>query len=174
MKIIFFGTSEYCLPVLESLHKNFNLELVVTRSDKLVGRKKVLTPSATKLWAIEHKIPISTLKTLSEIESDFGIVADFGQMIPEAVFNKPKFGTFNIHFSKLPDLRGPAPVQFTLLRGDKEAWVTIFEIEDKLDTGPVLWQQSFPINPSATTQTLYTDLFQKVAKTLPDQVSQIG
>lgn len=167
MKTIFFGTSNYCLPVLESLQSNFDLRLVVTRVDKPVGRKKVLTPSATKAWAIEHKIPTTTISDLPDEDYDLGIVADFGQIIKEEVFSKPKLGTWNIHFSELPDLRGASPVQHTLRRGDKVAWITIFKLEKTLDTGPILFQKSFRIDPNDTTGSLYTRLFKEAAKILP-------
>lgn len=166
MKVIFFGTSKYCLPVLETLKASFDLKMIVTREDKPVGRKKVLTPSATKLWAIEHKIPV-TSDYIQIPDCDLAIVADYGKIIPEEIFTKPKLGTFNIHFSKLPDLRGASPVQYTLLRGDTDAWITVFKIEKTLDTGPILWQHSFPINPDDTTQTLYIRLFKEAAKILP-------
>src|SRR3989344_5076200 len=143
MTVIFFGTSNYCLPVLDALKQNFDLKMVVTRPDKPVGRKKILTPSATKLWAQKNNIPVATsLTNLEMTDLDLGIVADFGSIIPGEIFNKPKLGTFNIHFSKLPDLRGASPIQSTLLRGDTTAWVTIFKLEATLDTGPFLWQKS--------------------------------
>lgn len=159
MKVAFFGTSKYCLPVLEALKKN--LVLVITREDKPVGRKQILTPSATKTWAIQNNIPVAAKLNTS---CDLGIVADFGRIIPESEFNLPKLGTFNIHFSKLPDLRGATPVQQTILRGDTTSWITIFKIEETLDTGPILDQREFPIPPDDTTESLYTRLFQEVSK----------
>ncbi len=162
MKIVFFGSSQYCLPVLEALKKD--LVLVVTREDKPTGRKQILTPSATKVWAKENDVPCGTSLN---IDCDLGIVADFGRIIPEDEFNIPRLKTFNIHFSKLPDLRGASPVQASLLRGDITAWVTIFQIERTLDTGPILDQREFPILPDDTSQSLYTRLFQEVAKYLP-------
>lgn len=186
MRIIFFGTSDYCLPVLESLHKNFDLKLVVTRPDRPVGRKGILTPSATKVWAKENKIPVAMPETLkkdtedriklakllNDIKPDVAVVSDYGLIIPEKIFTLPKFGTVNIHFSKLPDLRGPSPVQFALLRGDKEAWITIFKLENppeleiKMDSGPIIFQQPYPILSNDTTETLYRRLFIEVAKEL--------
>lgn len=166
MKIVFLGSSEYCLPVLEALKKD--LVLVVTRPDKPVGRKQILTPSPTKLWASKNKIPVeTTIQQYNNLTIDLGIVADFGKIISEEEFNKPKLGTFNIHFSKLPDLRGASPVQSTILRGDTIAWITIFKIEKTLDTGPILDQREFPIFPNDTSQTLYTRFFEEVAKYLP-------
>lgn len=177
MKSVFFGSSDYCLPILETLKKD--LVLVVTRPDKPEGRKQAITPSPVNLWAKKNNIPVITPATLKKdtqdrlttednlikYAPDYGIVADYGLIIPERVFSLPKQGTFNIHFSRLPDLRGPSPVQFTLLQGGLEAWVTIFRLENppelgvKMDAGPILSQTSFPILPNDTTESLYTRLF---------------
>ncbi len=168
LKVVFFGTSEYCLPVLEVLKKD--LILVVTREDKPVGRKQILTPSATKTWALKNNLPTST--TL-DIDCDLAIVSDYGSIIKHEIYERPKFGTFNIHFSKLPELRGPSPVQATLLRGDANAWVTIYklvfnpELAIKMDSGPILWQKTYPIFRDDTTETLYARLFREVAKEIP-------
>ncbi len=194
MKLVFFGTSDYCLPVLEALHNNFNLKLIVTRPDKPEGRKHILTPSATKLWTQQHNIPVATPSTLkkdtpdrsslsnylSTLHPDLAVVSDYGLIIPQSVFDLPPLGTINIHFSKLPDLRGPSPVQSTLLRGDTTAWITIFklanipELEIKMDSGPILWQKDYPIYPNDTTESLYTRLFQETARELPKVISDFA
>lgn len=185
MKTIFFGSSNYCLPILEAL-KN-DLILVVTRPDKPVGRKQVITASPVALWAKSNNFTVITPetlkkdssgrllteKTLQDLNPDLAIVADYGLIIPEAIFNIPKHGTFNIHFSHLPELRGPSPVQATLLRGDDTAWITIFKLENppeleiKMDSGPILFQKSYPILREDTAQTLYTRLFEEAGKALP-------
>ena len=165
MRVVFFGSSEYSQPILESLRQNFDLILVVTRPDKPIGRKQIMTPSPVKVWAEKNRIPVA--EKLNDVKCDLAIVADFGRIIPPEEFNLPKLGTFNIHFSKLPDLRGASPVQQTLLRGDTTAWITIIRIEKTLDTGPILDQRSFPIYPNDTAQTLYTRLFAEAAKYLP-------
>lgn len=180
MKTVFFGTSKYCLPVLEAIKNSplrreasFELVLVVTREDKPVGRKQILTPSATKVWAQKNNIPVDVILAESRIPYDLAIVADYGKIIKHEVYEKPKLGTFNIHFSKLPEFRGPSPVQSTLLRGDKTAWITIYklkyypELEIKMDSGPILWQKEYPVNPDDTTESLYTRLFEEVAKEIP-------
>ncbi|MBI4099741.1 hypothetical protein HY440_01915 [Candidatus Microgenomates bacterium] len=164
MDVVFLGSSNYCLPVLDTLKANFNLVQVITREDKPVGRKKILTPSATKAWAKLNDIPVATDLT---VDCDLAIVADYGKIITPDVFNRPRFGTWNLHFSKLPDLRGASPVQACLLRGDTTVWVTIFKIEEKLDTGPILWQKEYPLLPDDTAGTVYTRLFEKIAKELP-------
>lgn len=172
MKVVFFGTSQYCLPVLEALKPQ--LKLVITREDKPVGRKQILTPSATKIWAQKNNIPVDVILAESRISDiDLAIIADYGKIIKHEIYEMPKLGTFNIHFSKLPDLRGPSPVQTTLLRGDKTAWITIYklkfypELKIKMDSGPILWQKEYPILPDDTTESLYTRLFLEVAKEIP-------
>ncbi len=191
MTVVFFGSSDYCLPVLEALHKNFYLALVVTRPDKPVGRKQILTPSAVKLWAQKEDVNFvspttlkkdtsdraATTKVLTDLAPDLAVVSDYGLIIPEGIFKIPKLETLNIHFSRLPELRGPSPVQTTLLEGRKAAWITIFKLENppeleiKMDSGPIFFQKSYPIDPTDTTQTLYTRLFQEVARELPQVVS---
>ncbi len=188
MKTVFFGTSKYCLPILESLHAHFSLELIITQPDKPFGRKKILAPSPVKQWALEHNISIATPATLKKASHDHAnlvnlllrnppdlvVVADYGLIIPEDLISVPKMGMFNIHFSKLPDLRGASPVQFTLLRGDNTAWVTVFKLEKALDTGPIFWQKEYPVEPEDTTETLYIRLFQEVARELPLLISKYG
>ncbi|MCL4390071.1 methionyl-tRNA formyltransferase [Patescibacteria group bacterium] len=164
MTVIFFGSSDYCLPVLEALKNYFDLELVVTREDKPVGRKQIVTASPTKTWAIKNNIRAGEEL---DIDCDLAIVADYGKIIPEEIFTRPRLGTFNIHFSRLPDLRGASPVQATLLRGDTTAWIKIPTWNKTLDTGPILWQKEYPIAPDDTAGTLYTRLFQEVARELP-------
>lgn len=180
MKTVFFGSSDYCLPILEALKKT--LQLVVTRPGKPVGRKRIVTPSPVYLWATKNNIRAitpSTLKKdspdrllvesiLKQVNPDIAVVADYGLILPEAIFNLPTHGTFNVHFSRLPELRGPSPVQFTLLQGQMRAWTTIFKLENppelaiKMDTGPILYQNSSPIFLDDTTSSLYTRLFNDV------------
>ncbi len=187
MKIVFFGTSDYVLPVLETLLKNFDLRLVVTRPDKPVGRKQILTPSAVKTWAQKNNLAFATPATMKketldranlldifkDIQPDLSVVADYGLIIPEEIFNFPKLGTLNIHFSLLPDLRGPSPIQTALLRGNKITGITVFKLESpkelkiKMDAGPIVWQKEYPISENDTAETLYSRLFQEAAKELP-------
>jgi methionyl-tRNA formyltransferase len=173
--VIFFGSSNYCLPLLETLKPR--LKLVITKPDQPIGRKQTLTPSAVKVWAQKNAVPVATPAAREELTTilrnivvDLGIVADFGMIIPKEAFFLPKLGIFNIHFSKLPEFRGPSPVQFTLWRGDKIAWITIFKLKHypdlkiKMDSGPILWQKSCSINSDDTTSSLYTRLFEEIAK----------
>lgn len=178
MQVVFFGSSSYCLPVLESLKINFNLAAVVTKPDRPVGRKQVLFPSAVKEFALNNKTAYFTppdksglaaiKQNLLERKPDFFVVADYGMIIPADIFNLPKYRTVNIHFSKLPDLRGASPVQYTILRGDASAWISYMLMAEKMDTGDILGQTEYPLLGNETTGELYPKLFERAASQLPE------
>ncbi|MBI4991224.1 methionyl-tRNA formyltransferase, partial [Candidatus Gottesmanbacteria bacterium] len=187
MKIIFFGSSEYCLPILDSLLKNFQLLTVVTKQ-----------ASAAQQFAKLHNIAVFTPKDkkgllelkdqISSLEPDLAIVADYGLIIPEEIFEIPQCKTLNIHFSRLPALRGPSPVQFTILTGEKSAWITVIIMAKEMDMGDIIWQKevpldsgkstNYPINKLSnqqigeTTGSLYKKLFNIIALELPDIVNK--
>lgn len=182
MRVLFFGSSDYCLPILGTLKADFTLVGIITREDKPVGRKKQITPSAPKLFGIEANIPVFTPKdkhdvlnintALKQLHPDIAVVADYGILIPAETFTLPKHQTINVHFSKLPEFRGAAPVQYTLLRGDTSAWITIQKLAEELDTGDILWQKQEQIDPEDTTGGLYRKLFTIAAKELSDVIKQ--
>lgn len=181
LKVIFYGSSNYCLPILESLRKNFNLLAVITKPDQKVGRKQILTPTESKVFALKNNIglftPANKIELMSlqaemeKLEPDIAVVADYGLIIPEEIINIPKYKTVNIHFSRLPDLRGASPVQFTILRGDKSAWITYMLMDKGLDTGDILMQTEYPVNKLSndqiTTGKLYKKLFEMASEELP-------
>lgn len=179
MRLIFFGSSNYCFPVLESLDKNFQLTTVITKPN-----------SAAQQFAISHQIKFYTpqdknellhlISQIRHIRPDLAIVADYGLIIPPEIFNIPKHKTLNIHFSRLPDLRGPSPVQYVILRGDKSAWITIIIMERGMDTGDIIWQkevklssdQAIERSSNETTESLYKKLFNIAASELPSIISK--
>lgn len=175
MKIIFFGTSNVALPVLEALHKNHTVSAVVTTPDTKLGKKQELTESPVSVLANELKIPIlkpedskspEFLSNLQKLEAEIFIVVSYGKILSESVINLPKHKTLNIHFSKLPFLRGPAPIQFTLLQGETESWTSIFILDKEVDHGPILAQKSMPVDPADTFITLSQNLAHMSAKLL--------
>lgn len=182
INVIFFGSSQYCLPVLESLHQNFNLTAIITKPDRLVGRKQIPTPTESKIFGQKHKIEILTpadktellsLKNkLEEAEPDIAVAADYGLIIPKEIIEIPKFKTINIHFSKLPDLRGASPVQYTILRGDNCAWISYMIMDEGMDTGDILCQKEVPIGGNETSEELYKKLFNIAAGGLPGVLKQ--
>jgi len=144
-KIVFFGTSNYCQPLIESLRKNFNLLQIITKSSDF------------------------QLSYLTSLSADLFVVADYGKIIAEEIFTLPKYGTINVHFSRLPKYRGPSPVQYSILNGEKNSWVTLIEMGEKVDTGKIIKQLEYKINPqNHTTGSLYSELFKKIAADLPE------
>lgn len=168
-KILFFGSSDFCLPVLNSLYKNFSLAGVITKSPKF----------ATAVFALKNNISLFTPQNtkdllnlkdkLADLNPDLAVVADYGLIIPEEIFMLPKFKTINIHFSRLPKYRGPSPVQYSVLFGEKKSYVSVIEMESTVDTGKIIKQIEYPFSPALeTTNTLYTKLFTSIAADLPE------
>lgn len=165
LKIIFWGTPEFALPVFGALIKNgYNVVAAVTNPDEPVGRKQILTPPAVKALAQKHKIPVfQPVKFDQELfkkeipEADLYIVAAFGKIIPKEILEIPKWGALNIHPSLLPRWRGPSPIQYTILHGDKEAGVTIMKMDERMDHGPIVAQRRLEIR-KWTFRELHDDL----------------
>lgn len=179
LQTAFFGSSSYVIPILEALRTSTDLRLIVTQPDKPQGRKHLLTPSPPQVWALAHNIEVlkpnylpaekdQVMQALKKHSINLAVVADYGQLIPRDIFDLPKWKTLNIHFSKLPDLRGASPVQWTILRGDKEAWITFFLIAEELDAGQILFQHCVPLDGRETTEQLYIRLFQVTSNLLPE------
>lgn len=153
MKIIFFGTPNFGAIVLEKLLKNkIEPVLVVTKPDKPVGRKKIITPPPVKILAKKYGLPFlqpdkieNTQKELEKINPDLILVAAYGKIIPKKILDIPKYGCLNVHPSLLPKHRGASPLQFTVLNGDKETGVTLILMTEKMDEGPILDQLKIKI-----------------------------
>lgn len=184
IKIAFFGTSDRSIPILETLHKNFDLFLCVTKTDVKYGRKQITKETSVKTWAKEKNInffEIGTLNTITKenlgeqiIDSDIdlGIVADFSFILPKKILDAPKNGTMNIHFSLLPNYRGASPVQFTIKNGDEKAGVTYYLMDENMDTGDILYQFEYKLSGSETSDALYEILFEKAAQKLPKVINE--
>jgi methionyl-tRNA formyltransferase len=172
MKTVFFGTSHHSAKFLELILKaNFKIDLVVSASPKPVGRKQILTDNPTTVVAQRHNLPlILSLKELPTQEGlGIGLILDYNRIIPQSIINLFPKGIINIHFSKLPQYRGPAPVQQTILDGQEKAWITYYLITAGLDEGPILAQTSLPLSGDETTAALYEALITKAA----GEISQI-
>ncbi len=168
-KIVFFGTPLIGATVLEKLiTKGFKPQAVVTRPNKPAGRKQILTPPPVKVLAEKHQIKVlqppklkdnpEFAKELAKLEPDLAIVAAYGQIIPKEILQIPKFGFLNVHPSLLPKYRGASPIQAAILDGAKITGVTIMVMDEELDHGPILAQQSLPIKDDDTTSTLSVKL----------------
>lgn len=152
MKTIFWGSSEISLPFLKLLfeHSYIKLNLVITTPDKPKDRGLKLKPSVVKVFANENKINCLTpsqinndefYNTISSFFPDLSVVVSYGKVIPTNIINLHKIGMLNIHFSLLPKYRGAAPIQWALINGERETGVTIFWINDGIDTGEIFLQE---------------------------------
>ena len=143
IKIAFFGNSEFSLIVLKELKKNGIIpELIVATPDKPQGRKMILTPTPTKVWAEENSIEYvapEKLKDESFLDKiknyNLFIVASYGKIIPNVLIDIPKYKVLNIHPSLLPKYRGPSPLQEQILNDEKHVGVSIMLIDDQVDHG---------------------------------------
>jgi len=155
MKIAFFGTPDLAVIALSKM-ESFGLvpSLVVTTPDAAVGRKQIITPTPTKLWAAERSIQVfqppnlnspSNLTPLTSQTWDFFVVFAYGKIMPKWLIDLPKYGTINAHPSLLPKLRGASPIRSTLLSDLSACGVTIIQMDDKMDHGPILLQQAVPL-----------------------------
>lgn len=154
LHIIYMGTPEFAVPALEILVENgWKIIGVITAPDKPRGRGLNLMPSPVKEAALKHGLKIlqpTNLKSaefqkeLSELKADLQIVVAF-RMLPEAVWNMPPLGTFNLHGSLLPNYRGAAPINWAIIKGEKETGVTTFFLKHEIDTGSILFQEKIKI-----------------------------
>lgn len=167
-RIIFMGTPEFSVPILEALFESeYEVVAVVTQPDRPVGRKRVLTPPPIKEAALKHQVPIyqpekisgsKELEELIALEADLLITAAYGQFLPTKLLNAPKHRAINVHASLLPKYRGGAPVHYAIIEGEKEIGVSIMYMEKKMDAGAVLAQRSIPIEEDDDVQSMFDKL----------------
>jgi methionyl-tRNA formyltransferase len=156
MRILFWGTPAYAVPTLDALHgAGYSLVGVVSQPDRRRGRGGALSPSPVKQRALELGLPVFTpervrrdgacQEQLASLGADVSVVVAYGQILPKTVLDQPPLGCWNGHGSLLPRWRGAAPIQWALLEGDPCTGVGIMAMEEGLDTGPVLLEESLPI-----------------------------
>lgn len=168
MKIVFMGTPDFAVGALKALIKaGHEITLVVTQPDKPKGRGKEMAKSAVKLCAEEYGIPTfqpdkirteESIDYLKTVPADVFVVAAFGQILTADVLNMPKYGCINIHASLLPMYRGAAPIQWVILNGEKEAGVTIMQMDEGLDTGDMLLSGKITLSEDETGDSLHDKL----------------
>ncbi len=173
MKIVFFGTPEYVLPVLTAVHRKFvtgpgksPIAAVVTQPPRPIGRKQIPSFSPIDRWAHKHKIPIYySADDLIENPPDatIGILASYGEIIRKDVINLFPQGILVIHPSLLPKYRGASPVPAAIASGETETGVSIIKMDEKMDHGPIICQAKEEILPDDTAETLRNRLFEKSA-----------
>jgi len=168
-KIVFMGTPEFAVPSLDILVKNgFNVACVVTVPDKPQGRGLKLSQSEVKKYALEHNLPIlqpeklkdeKFIKYLEELSPDIIVVVAF-RILPREVYSLAKLGAFNLHASLLPKYRGAAPINWAIINGETKTGVTTFFLDDKVDTGNIIFQEEVDINSDETAGDLHDKLMQ--------------
>ncbi len=154
LKIVFFGTPDFAVESLSRLvDGGYNIAAVVTMPDKPAGRGRQLQQSDVKRYAVEHGLPVlqpvslkdeAFIQELRSCDAQLFIVIAF-RMLPQAVWQMPPLGTFNLHASLLPRYRGAAPINWAVINGDTETGVTTFFLKHEIDTGDVIQQRSCPI-----------------------------
>ncbi|MCJ7579106.1 MAG: methionyl-tRNA formyltransferase [Candidatus Aminicenantes bacterium] len=184
MKIVFFGSPPSALEsfngILEDGHK---IELLITQPDRPSGRGHSLSLSPLKKRALEKDIPVlqpekirknpDILKQLAEVQPDLNVVVAYGQIIPTSITNLPKYNSINLHFSLLPRYRGASPMQWSLLNGDRETGITIFELNEKMDEGDILNQKKIEILPLDDAFSLESRLAHAGAQLLSETIATI-
>ena len=183
MKIVYMGTPDFAVPPLKALAESgHEIAAVVTQPDKPKGRGKALLPTPVKEEALKHDFlvyqPLKVrdpefVELLEELAPDIIIVAAFGQIIPKAILDLPKFGCINIHASLLPKYRGAAPIQQAVIDGEKESGVTIMKMGTGLDTGDMISKIVVPIMPDETGGSLFDKLAEAGAQILMDTLPSI-
>ncbi len=182
LRIVFMGTPEFSLPVLEALIENYQVVGVVTQPDKEVGRHHEIKPTPVKEVALKHKISVfqpqkikKEYQNILDLKADLIVTCAYGQMIPKEILEAPQYGCINVHASLLPKLRGGAPIHRAIINNEARTGVTIMYMVEKIDAGDILAQIDTPIYKDDNVGTLHDRLSSMGAKllieTIPDLVS---
>lgn len=166
--IVFFGTPDFSVTILKHMKKNgYQPKIIVTALDKKVGRKQQLTPPPVAKWAQEEGIkclqvknPNDIINELNQVEADIFIVASYGYILSQEILDIPKKGTLNVHTSLLPRYRGACPIESAILNGDSETGSSIMLMDSKMDHGPIIAQESIPLDAHTNRETLFEILSQ--------------
>jgi methionyl-tRNA formyltransferase len=183
-RIVFMGSPDFSLPILQSLAQRYEIAGAVTQPDRASGRGRELKAPPVKLLAKELNIPVIQPEKLRQPEAmqqlqtwhpDLIVVAAFGQILRKDVLDLPPHGCINVHASLLPRWRGAAPINAAILHGDEETGITIMKMDVGLDTGPILTQRSLRLTRDDTAGSVFEKLSQLGAdllmETLPDYLS---
>ena len=182
MRVGFMGTPDFAVPTLEALIGKHEVVGVVTQPDKRKGRGKAMAFTPVKEKALEYDIPVyqpvkvreeEFINTLRKLDPEVIVVAAFGQILPESILNMPKYGCINVHASLLPKYRGAAPIQWSIIDGEKETGVTIMYMEKGLDTGDMIEKVVIPIDAKETGESLHDKLAAAGGPLLLDVLSKL-
>ena len=183
LKVVFMGTPDFAVPVLKELIDNTNVVLVVTKEDKEVGRKKILTPSPVAVLAESHGIEVfkphrlrKDYQLILDKDPDIIITCAYGQIVPVPVLECPPLGCINVHASLLPKFRGASPITAAIMAGEEKTGITIMYMEEGIDTGNIIHAAELPIEKSDTGGSLSEKLSilgaNLLMKTLPSIIDE--
>ena len=169
LRIVFMGTPDFAVSTLKKLiEEDYQVVGVITAPDKPAGRGRKLHESAVKQYAVSQKLTVlqptnlkneGFLKELKSLKANLQIVVAF-RMLPKVVWDMPKYGTFNLHASLLPDYRGAAPINWVLINGETKTGVSTFFIDEKIDTGEMILQKEVKIKSSESAGSLHDKLME--------------
>ncbi|WP_368499725.1 methionyl-tRNA formyltransferase [Herbiconiux sp. A18JL235] len=182
MKLVFAGTPAVAVPALEALAARHQIVAVVTRPDAPLGRKRVLTPSPVAEAAERLGLPVikaarldaEATEEIAARGAELGVIVAYGGLVREPLLSTPARGWVNLHFSLLPRWRGAAPVQWSIIAGDRETGATVFQLQPGLDDGPIWSMTRTAIAPHETAGTLLGRLALSGAEQLADTVDAIA
>lgn len=172
--IVFLGTPDFAVPVLEAIVKaGYTVPLVITQPDKPTGRKQLLTPPPVKEAALRLGLTVlqpikvrAAIDDIASVQPDILLTAAYGQLLPQRLLDLARVGSLNVHASLLPRWRGAAPIHRAIMAGDKQSGVTLMEMVRALDAGPSVAAVTLPIGSDDTVGTLHDRLAQAGAKLL--------
>lgn len=183
LRIVFMGTPEFAVASLRRLvDEGYNIVAVVTTPDKPAGRGQKLHESDVKVAAKELGLPIlqperlrdeAFVEAMRELQPDLGIVIAF-RMLPEVIWAMPKYGTFNLHASLLPQYRGAAPINWAVINGEQKTGITTFLLNHEIDKGAIIGQMEMPIGEDDTVGTMYDKLMTSGCDLVVDTVERIA
>jgi methionyl-tRNA formyltransferase len=182
MRVVFMGSPEFAVPTLRALAMVHEVALVVSQPDKPAGRGAQLTPPAVKTAALALGLPVfqpASAKTgeleraLRESGAEVAIVVAYGKILPKAVLTALPRGCLNVHGSLLPRYRGAAPVQWAVINGDPTTGISIMQLDEGMDTGPVLLEREVAIGPEETSGELLARLAPIGASALVDALGEL-
>ena len=183
MRIVFMGTPDFAVGTLKALiGSRHEVAAVITQPDKPKGRGKAMQYTPVKEVALEAGIPVfqprkvrdpEFIEQFRQLEPDAAVVVAFGQIIPQAVLDIPKFGCINVHGSLLPKYRGAAPIQWAVIDGEKESGVTTMRMDAGLDTGDMILKAAVPLDEKETGGSLFDKLSRTGAELLLETLDKI-
>lgn len=182
LRIVFMGTPDFAVASLSAIvESGYTVVGVITAPDKEAGRGKKIRFSAVKEFALEHKLPVLQpeklknehfLQQLKKLKANLQVVVAF-RMLPEAVWDMPELGTFNLHASLLPQYRGAAPINHVLIRGEKTTGLTTFFLDKEIDTGKIIEQVEIAIDKKDNFEMLHDRMMEAGAQLVVETIEKI-